>query len=104
MSGKKWLPIVDTRGQFWIYDIEKKQKYKRQKSATPVPERPKRRGQSLRGKALKLVQDNGMIRTRELEAIGIPRQYPTMMCKEGLLERVGHGIYRAAARKRGGPT
>lgn len=100
----KWLAIVDTRGQFWSYDIEKPQKYKNQKSAARVSERPKRRGQSLREKALKLVQDNGLIRTKDLEAIGIPRQYPTMMCKEGLLERVGHGIYRVAARKRGGPT
>ncbi|WP_235535711.1 type IV toxin-antitoxin system AbiEi family antitoxin domain-containing protein [Sphingopyxis sp. Root1497] len=37
------------------------------------------------------------MRTKEFEEIGVPRHYPRMMCKEGLLVQVGHGVYRAAS-------
>jgi hypothetical protein len=35
----------------------------------------------------------------ELTAIGIPRCYLTRMCEEGLLIKVGYGLYRAAERE-----
>ncbi|MER9187068.1 type IV toxin-antitoxin system AbiEi family antitoxin domain-containing protein [Mesorhizobium australicum] len=35
------------------------------------------------------------MRTRELTEIGIPRCYLARMCDEGLLSKVGYGIYRA---------
>ena len=49
---------------------------------------------SLREKALALFRSKEIVRTKDLEAIGVPRQYPRMMCEEGLLERIGHGQYR----------
>lgn len=34
---------------------------------------------------------NGVVRTKELGAIGIPRCYLARMCEEGLLEKVSYG-------------
>ncbi|WP_275541974.1 type IV toxin-antitoxin system AbiEi family antitoxin domain-containing protein [Sphingopyxis lindanitolerans] len=48
--------------------------------------------------AIDLAERSGIVRTKDLEAIGVPRQYPPMMCREGLLVRVGYGVYRAAAK------
>ena len=31
----------------------------------------------------------------EFEAVGVPRHYLSKMCDEGLLERIGFGLYRA---------
>lgn len=36
------------------------------------------------------------MRTKEFEAIGVPRHYPTLMCREGLLKKVGYGAYQLA--------
>ncbi|WP_258116488.1 type IV toxin-antitoxin system AbiEi family antitoxin domain-containing protein [Mesorhizobium onobrychidis] len=36
------------------------------------------------------------MRTCDLTDIGIPRCYLARMCDEGLLVKVGYGIYRAA--------
>lgn len=47
-------------------------------------------------RAIELAKQRGTVRTKDLEAIGIPRQYPPIMCNEGLLIRVGYGVYRAA--------
>nr|WP_283418775.1 type IV toxin-antitoxin system AbiEi family antitoxin domain-containing protein [Sphingopyxis sp. Geo48] len=52
---------------------------------------------SLRERAIDLARRSGTVRTKDLEAVGVPRQYPPMMCREGLLIRVGYGVYRAAA-------
>ncbi|MDH4746640.1 type IV toxin-antitoxin system AbiEi family antitoxin domain-containing protein [Sphingomonas sp. CBMAI 2297] len=38
-------------------------------------------------------------RTRDFTAIGIPRHYLALMCRERLLVRIGHGVYRAADRE-----
>ena len=54
---------------------------------------------SLRERAVALAQKRGVVRTRDLTDIGIPRCYLTWMCDEGLLIKVGHGLYRADARK-----
>jgi len=47
-------------------------------------------------KALELVRAKGTVTSKELQQIGVPRCYMTYMCEEGLLIRVGHGLYRAA--------
>jgi predicted transcriptional regulator of viral defense system len=57
------------------------------------------RGPSLRNRAIQLAQEKGVVTTRELQAIGVHRCYLSPMCKEGLLVRVGHGLYRAAPPK-----
>lgn len=54
------------------------------------------KGPSLRDRAVHLAQERGMVTTRELQAIGVHRCYLSPMCQEGLLVRVGHGLYRAA--------
>ena len=45
-----------------------------------------------------LVRERGEVKRAELTAIGIPRCYLTRMCDEGLLVKVGYGLYRAAER------
>ena len=54
---------------------------------------------SLRERAVALAQERGMVRTRDLTDIGIPRCYLTRMCDEGLLIKIGYGLYRAAERE-----
>jgi len=54
---------------------------------------------SLRGRAVAFAHERGTVRTRDLTEIGIPRCYLARMCDEGLLVRVGYGLYRAAERK-----
>jgi hypothetical protein len=51
---------------------------------------------SLRERAVALVQERGIVRTRELTDIGVPRCYLTRMCEEGLLIKVGYGRYKGA--------
>lgn len=54
---------------------------------------------SLRDRAVALAIERGMVRTRDLTVIGVPRCYLARMCEEGLLVRVAYGFYRAAQRK-----
>lgn len=54
---------------------------------------------SLRARAIALAQERGIVRTRDLTDIGIPRCYLARMCDEGLLTKVGYGRYRAARRQ-----
>jgi hypothetical protein len=54
---------------------------------------------SLRERAVALAQERGIVRTRELTDIGVPRCYLTRMCEEGLLAKVGHGRYMAVRGK-----
>lgn len=42
---------------------------------------------------LKLTEKNGIIRPRDVEAIGIPRTYLSTLCKSGELERRSRGLY-----------
>jgi hypothetical protein len=51
---------------------------------------------SLRERAVALVQERGIVRTRELTEIGVPCCYLNRMCEEGLLTKVGYGRYMAA--------
>jgi hypothetical protein len=54
---------------------------------------------SLGEKALALIREKGVVRTKDLEAIGVPRQYPRLMCREGFLEQVSYGLYRISGRE-----
>ncbi|AIY06669.1 hypothetical protein Plano_2704 [Planococcus sp. PAMC 21323] len=45
-------------------------------------------------KLLELIdRQNGLVLTRDAETAGIPRYYLTLLVREGILERVGHGVY-----------
>jgi hypothetical protein len=100
LSGKKWLPDDGGDEYLWSEDLEKPQKHRRTPAKVAL-ESPKYPGPqprlSLRERAVELAKRNGTVRTKDLEAVGVPRQYPPMMCREGLLIRVGYGVYRAAA-------
>ena len=54
---------------------------------------------SLRERAVALARQRGVVRTRDLTDIGIPRCYLARMCDEGLLAKVGYGLYRAVERE-----
>jgi len=47
----------------------------------------------LRDRAVALAIERGTVRTRDLTDIGVPRCYLTRMCEEGLLTKVGYGLY-----------
>ncbi|MGE3475955.1 MAG: type IV toxin-antitoxin system AbiEi family antitoxin domain-containing protein [Rhodospirillaceae bacterium] len=47
-------------------------------------------------KALELARAKGNVTSKEFQQIGVHRCYLTYMCAEGLLIRIGHGLYRAA--------
>lgn len=42
---------------------------------------------------LEIVEQAGVLRPRDLDAHGIPRIYLSRLCKLGLLQRVGRGLY-----------
>ncbi len=47
-----------------------------------------------RAKLVKLIDKNrGLILTKDVVGLGIPRQYLAIFRQEGLLERVAHGVY-----------
>lgn len=50
-------------------------------------------------RVLALARQAGVLRPRDLEAEGIPREYLRRLLADGLLERPGRGIYIAAGRK-----
>jgi predicted transcriptional regulator of viral defense system len=50
-------------------------------------------------RVLALAKQAGVLRPRDLEAEGIPREYLRRLLADGLLERPGRGIYIAAGRK-----
>ncbi|RUX45288.1 hypothetical protein EOA33_24495 [Mesorhizobium sp. M4A.F.Ca.ET.050.02.1.1] len=54
---------------------------------------------SLRERAVAFTREKDEVRTRDLTEIGIPRCYLARICDEGLLIKVGYGIYRAADRR-----
>ncbi|HJS12858.1 type IV toxin-antitoxin system AbiEi family antitoxin domain-containing protein [Sphingopyxis sp.] len=99
----KWLRDDGGDEYLWSEDSEKPQKHRRTpaKVALESFKHSERRPRlSLRERAVELAKRNGIVRTKDLEVIGVPRQYPPMMCREGLLVRVGYGVYRAAAEGR----
>ncbi len=54
---------------------------------------------SLREKAYAFARERATARTCDFTAVGIPRHYLAWMCEEGLLVKVGYGVYRAANSK-----
>lgn len=54
---------------------------------------------SLRQRAVALALEKGTVRTRDLTDIGVPRCYLARMCDEGLLIKVGYGLYQSARRE-----
>jgi len=49
--------------------------------------------QSKSERVLELIRKSGILRPRDLDAHGIPREYLSRLCRRGLLERVGRGLY-----------
>lgn len=47
-------------------------------------------------KVVNIARKTGVLRPRDLEAHGIARKYLTLLCKEGVLKRVGRGLYICA--------
>jgi hypothetical protein len=101
---EKWLPGIDEAEKF-EFAIPLRQ------SAPPVTKMRKRDRDradavrlaggpkpTLRDRAVALARERGEVRTAELTAIGVPRCYLARMCDEGLLIKVGYGVYRAAKR------
>ena len=54
---------------------------------------------SNKDRALKLVQKVGILRPRDLEEHGIPRQYLRLLEEEGRIRRSGRGLYTMAGAK-----
>ena len=44
-------------------------------------------------RAIQYVRQNGIVRPREIEAIGVPREYLLRLHRQGRLNRTGRGIY-----------
>lgn len=99
MSEKNWLPKVDSRGHHWSEEIKLNEN--QSVSKKNQPKKPDKIGRKQAAK--KAVQDlvaelfaqKVTVRTMEFEAVGVPRHYLSKMCDEGLLERIGFGLYRA---------
>jgi hypothetical protein len=49
----------------------------------------------LRDKAVALVREKGVARTRDFAELGITRFYLCKLCAEGFLSRAGYGLYAA---------
>jgi hypothetical protein len=100
MSGKKWLPMEDSRGHHWsdYIELEKIQDVKSEKEAKKSGQIVTKKAPkiSLRERAAELVGTGLTFRAMEFEAVGVPRHYLSIMCDEGTLERVSHGRYRLA--------
>jgi len=43
---------------------------------------------------IELAKKNGVVRSADLQEVGLPREYLSRLKDQGLLERVGHGLYR----------
>lgn len=68
----------------------------RQRVAASRPPAPPKSG-SLRHRAVTFAAGRSTITTAEFDAVGISRQTLSLICAEGLLERIGLGRYRLAA-------
>jgi predicted transcriptional regulator of viral defense system len=54
-------------------------------------------GKTTKEHVFQMVRKAGVLRPRELDARGIPREYLSRLCKEGRLKRPGRGIYVLAS-------
>ncbi len=59
----------------------------------------KKRPGTGKGRVLELARQAGVLRSRDLDAEGIPREYLRRLLAEGLLDHPGRGIYVAAGRR-----
>ena len=50
-------------------------------------------------KIMRYIGEHGIVRSRDIEAIGIPRQYLVRLHHQGKLKRPGRGIYTLADAK-----
>ena len=48
---------------------------------------------SRKEQVIEVVKEKGVLRPRDLESYGIPREYLSRLCERGLLQRVGRGLY-----------
>lgn len=106
---------TDVRKERWLAGTDESEKYKLPIAVERSPQLPARRKRdrdreerirraggpkpSLREKAYALARERATVKTCDFTAIGIPRHYLAWMCKEGLLVKVGYGVYRAADRE-----
>src|SRR5437870_482358 len=51
---------------------------------------------SLTQKVLSIAQSRQILRSRDLEALGIPREYLLRLMRKGTVRRLGRGIYELA--------
>ena len=49
-----------------------------------------------KSRALQIVRSKGAVTGRDLEEAGLPRQYLQRLYEQGVLERVGRGVYALA--------
>ena len=47
-------------------------------------------------RTMQYVRQHGMVRPRDIEAIGVPREYLLRLHRQGKLDRTGRGIYTLA--------
>ena len=45
-------------------------------------------------KVLELARRKGVVRAADVMAEGVPREYLSRLARQGLLERIGRGLYR----------
>lgn len=100
----KWLPGTDESQNYELpIAVERSpQLPTRRKRDRDREERVRQAGgpkPSLRDKAYALARERATVKTCDFTAIGIPRHYLAWMCEEGLLVKVGYGVYRAADRE-----
>lgn len=49
-----------------------------------------------KNRILQIFRRNGVVRPRDLDELGIPRVYLRRLCAEGLIKRIGRGVYTLA--------
>lgn len=112
---QKGRAIQRSPSRIWLPGTDETQNYELPIAVERSPQLPTRRKRdrdreervrqaggpkpSLRDKAYALARERATVKTCDFSAIGIPRQYLTWMCEEGLLVKVGYGVYRAADRE-----
>jgi predicted transcriptional regulator of viral defense system len=50
--------------------------------------------ESKREQVIKLIKDQSVIRPRDLQEVGLPKDYLYILAKDGVIEHVGRGLYR----------
>lgn len=90
---RKWLPSDDQTYTSTIALPQGGWKEARRSRTTKNPDSALRT--LLRDKAIALVREKGVARTRDFAALGISRFYVCKLCAEGFLSRAGYGLYAA---------